>query len=331
MSLANTQFSTSAISWWHVRSACRPWLLALLLTLPAPAHAQFTCTTNSGTITITGYMGPGGAVVIPSTTNGLPVTSIGDYAFNLLASLTSITIPSSVTNVGDGAFAYCSNLTSIAIPSSVAAIGNFEFQGCTSLASIAIPGSVSGIGEFAFQDCTGLASITIPNSVTNIGAAAFWTCTGLTNVTMGRNVANIEQTAFDDCYHLKGVYFTGNAPITAESYSTFSRDPAIAYYLPGTTGWGPTLGGELPSGGLQTMLWNPLMQTSGAGFGMGTNGFGFDITGSNNLVVVVEATTNLANPVWTAVATNTLTGGTAYFSDPYWTNYPARFYGLIMP
>ena len=34
-------------------------------------------TTNNGTITITGYTGPGGAVTIPGTINGLPVTSIG--------------------------------------------------------------------------------------------------------------------------------------------------------------------------------------------------------------------------------------------------------------
>ena len=38
----------------------------------------YTYTTNNGTITITGYTGPGGAVTIPGTINGLPVTSIGD-------------------------------------------------------------------------------------------------------------------------------------------------------------------------------------------------------------------------------------------------------------
>src|SRR5262245_32434219 len=42
-------------------------LLLLLLTLPAAVQAQFNYTTNDGTITITGYTGPGGAVVIPDT------------------------------------------------------------------------------------------------------------------------------------------------------------------------------------------------------------------------------------------------------------------------
>ena len=45
-----------------------------------------------------------------------------------------------------------------------------------------------------------------------------------------------------------------------------------------------------------------------------------------NASVVVEAATNLANPVWIPVSTNTLTSGTNYFSDPQWTNYPERFY-----
>ena len=44
------------------------------------------------------------------------------------------------------------------------------------------------------------------------------------------------------------------------------------------------------------MLWNPQVETSGATFGVLTNVFGFTITGSSNLVIVVEACTNLANP-----------------------------------
>ena len=47
------------------------------LALPVLAQAQFTFTTNSGAITITGYSGSGGVVVIPATINGYPVTSVG--------------------------------------------------------------------------------------------------------------------------------------------------------------------------------------------------------------------------------------------------------------
>ncbi len=73
------------------------------------------------------------------------------------------------------------------------------------------------------------------------------------------------------------------------------------------------------------------MQTGDASFGVQTNQFGFNIIGTNNLVVVVEACTNLANPIWSPVQTNILTGVSSYFSDPQWTNYPARFYRLRWP
>ena len=78
------------------------------------------------------------------------------------------------------------------------------------------------------------------------------------------------------------------------------------------------------------LIWNPQMQ-GGAGFGVRSNQFGFNITGSSNLTVVVEACTNLASPVWVPVETNVLTGGPFYFSDPAWTNFSARFYRLHKP
>ena len=64
---------------------------------------------------------------------------------------------------------------------------------------------------------------------------------------------------------------------------------------------------------------------------MQTNGFGFTISWATNIPVVVEACTNLANPLWSPVGTNTLTDGSSYFSDPQWTNYPARLYRLRSP
>jgi len=66
-----------------IQSSFAVLALALqLLTLPAVVQAQFNYSDNGdGTITITRYTGPGGAVTIPSTINGLLVTNIGDWAF----------------------------------------------------------------------------------------------------------------------------------------------------------------------------------------------------------------------------------------------------------
>jgi hypothetical protein len=103
------------------------------------------------------------------------------------------------------------------------------------------------------------------------------------------------------------------------------------YYLPETAGW-PTPPPTPPLfGGRPMVLWNPQVLTSDASFGVGTNGFGFTITGSSNLVIVVVACTNLGSPIWSPVGTNTLTGGSSYFSDSQWTNHPARFYRLRSP
>ena len=66
--------------------------------------------------------------VIPS---GIEV--IGDYAFFVCSSLTSIEIPDTVTSIGDWAFSWCESLTSIEIPDTVTSIGEGVFSGCDNL------------------------------------------------------------------------------------------------------------------------------------------------------------------------------------------------------
>jgi hypothetical protein len=146
-------------------------------------------------------------------------------------------------------------------------------------------------------------------------------CSSLINVTIGNSVTNIGNYAFADCGSLAGVYFQGNAPSLGRF--VFQSDPnsVYVYYLPGTTGWGSTFGG------LPTVLWNPQAQNPV----VRANQFGFTIAGTTNLTVVVEACTNLVNPIWSPVGTNTLVGGSSNFSDSQWTNDPARFYRLRSP
>jgi hypothetical protein len=348
--------------------------LLLLLRLPAVVQAQYYFTTNNGTITITEYYGPGGAVTVPSTINWLPVTCIGYEAFSTCTSLTSVTIPKSVTSIGNSAFYGCTGLVGITIPDSVTSIGAYAFYGCTGLASVTIGSNVTSVGDYAFAGWTALTNVIIPNSVTYVGDSAFWACTNLTSVTIGNNVTDLYWTfsyctkltsvtignnvtnigdgtfsecyslthitvpssvtsigieapsecfSFYDCYNLTGIYFKGSIPRV--SLGAFSGDiNATVYYLPGPSRWPPTFGG------LPTVLWNPQVQTSGASFGVRTNRFGFTITGTSGLVVVVEACTNPINPAWSPLQTITL-AGSYYFTDPQWTNYPARFYRISQP
>jgi hypothetical protein len=94
---------------------------------------MYTYTNESGSITITGYNRVGGAVVIPSIIDGLPVTAIGSSAFSHCSGLTNVVIPDSVTTTGDWAFSHCYGLTEVVIPNSVATIGNGAFAHCTGL------------------------------------------------------------------------------------------------------------------------------------------------------------------------------------------------------
>ena len=295
---------------------------------------------------ITGYAGSSNVVVIPSLVNDLPITGIGAYAFEY-SSPTSVTIPDSVTSIGDSAFNECDSLTSVTIGNGVTSIGDSAFEDCFSLSSLTIPNSVTSIGfgafantaltsvtgngvisigDNAFYGCESLTSVIIPDSVTSIGDSAFDDCENLTSVTIPDSVTNIGDNAFALCYSLTSVYFGGNAP-TADS-SAFDLDPATVYYLPGTLGWSNTFAG------LPTALWflpQPLILNQGPGFGVQSGQFGFTISWATNVPVVVEACSNLSNPVWLPVSTNTLTGGTSYFSDPQPANLPGRFYRLRSP
>jgi hypothetical protein len=140
-------------------SACTISLLPLLLlfALPAAVQAQFTCTTNDGAITITGYTGPSGVVVIPDTITGLPVSSVADWAFYNGGrpqpyDLTGVEIPDSVISIGRYAFAWSEGLTNVTLGNSLVSIGEGAFAQCR-LSTVTIPQSVSSIGDGAFEYC----------------------------------------------------------------------------------------------------------------------------------------------------------------------------------
>ena len=228
--------------------------LWILLAMPVVVQAQFLYTTAGGQITITEYIGAGGAASIPATINGLPVIRIADSAFQYQSSLTSVTIP---------------------------------------------------------------------NSVTSIGGYTFYGCTGLTNVTIGNSVKSIGYDAFYGCSGLQGVYFLGNPPsLGADAF--IGATAATVYFNPGTKGWTDRFGGR------PTKMWDQQPQPRATNLGFKSGQFGFDITAMSGQPFVIEAATNLVQPVWKPLSTNTAIN-TVSFTDPQWKEYPTRLYRIRTP
>ena len=192
------------------------------LTRTAQWNAIFRLSENGDTITGLSDYGEKKytEIAIPAEIDGVKITSIGDYAFDLCRGLTSVTIPNSVTSIGASAFGDCSGLTSVTIPDGVISIDSGTFYGCSGLTSITIGNSVTSIGASAFSDCSGLTSITIGNSVTSIGDSAFSGCSGLTSVTIPNSVTPIGNSAFKGCSGLTSITIPNS--VTSIGYSAFS-------------------------------------------------------------------------------------------------------------
>jgi hypothetical protein len=282
----------------------------------------FTFCTNLTSITIPENVTSIGISAFRSCSNLASVTidcgNIGDYAFGYCGSLSNVVIGSSVTNIGNFAFTFCNSLTDLTIPNSVTIIEDSAFYSCANLANLTIGGG--NIGDYAFGACGSLSSVVISSGVQNVGVGAFADCSSLPSVMISGGVASLGGDAFGADNGLTRIYFLGNAP-TADS-TVFSGIPGTVYYLPGSTGWTNSFAG------LPAVLWNPVIQTEDGSFGVQSNQFGFTITSTANIPVVVEACTNPANPTWIPLLAGTLTNGSLYFSDPAWAYYPERFYRI---
>ena len=214
----------SAMSWIRQRfgflasAVCLPFLL-LLISVSAARAQVYEYTEDFGEITITGYHGTGGAVTIPATIDGMPVVSIGDFAFAEDTNVTSVTMGSNVISIGNEAFSECTSLTGVTIGSGVGMIGEYAFSYCPKLLSITvnaanemyrsvsgvlfdkekfmilqypggkagsyvIPTTVTEIATGSFEGCVGLTGITIPASINYIPDYTFYGCTGLTSFTV---------------------------------------------------------------------------------------------------------------------------------------------------
>lgn len=188
-----------------------------------------------------------------------------------------------------------------------------------------IPDGVTNILGNAFESSVNLTTVVIPKSITRLPGYAFASCSSLTNITIPASITLLGDRAFVVCSSLTAVYFCGNAPALGSSFVFYNANKATLYYLPGTTGWTATLGGR------PCVLWNPTTPIGHPNFGVQPSGFYLPVTGTPNIPILIEATTNLTGSAWTKLQSCTLTNGAIQYIDTQWTNFPNRFYRLRSP
>lgn len=131
-------------------------------------------------------------IVIPST-----ITTIPEYAFAGLKSLSSVTIPNTVTSIGTEAFIDCTALEKVDIEDLGAYLtisygnpyrshptyyGADLYLDGEPLVDAVIPDGVTYIPTYSFYGNELLASVSIPSSVTSVDYHAFEGCTSLKKV-----------------------------------------------------------------------------------------------------------------------------------------------------
>ena len=138
-----------------------------------------------------------GALEIPSTLGGNPVTSLGADAFYGCSGITSVKIPDSVANIGYCCFFGCGSLRGgLVIPDSVVNIEAQAFEHCRSLTSAKIGDNVPELKSWAFYDCPKLRSVEFGSGLKKIGDWSFDQDRSLVSVTIPAGVIRIGEGAF---------------------------------------------------------------------------------------------------------------------------------------
>ncbi len=166
------------------------------------------------------YIGTGGAVTIPATVNGKPVTKIYTEVFCERSDVTSITLPEGLQYIGNKAFAETS-ITTLSLPNSITGVGDMAFASCPALTSISIGSGSLTVGTSAFSKCPNLASITVASGNTSLKAVGdvllsysgteLYVCApkGATtgNYSVPSGVKFVNDNAFAYCNQLTGITF----------------------------------------------------------------------------------------------------------------------------
>lgn len=119
----------------------------------------FVYSVGEGEVTLVGYYGEAGDIVIPAAYLEKPVTVIGELAFANNTTVTKVVIGENVLTIYGGAFGNCVNLEEVSISSNLRMMNNLVFSGCTGLKKVTVEGDAFRIYPLDYDPTTGAAPI----------------------------------------------------------------------------------------------------------------------------------------------------------------------------
>ncbi|MDD3946644.1 MAG: leucine-rich repeat protein, partial [Clostridia bacterium] len=218
--------------------------------------------------TVLRYKNNADTVVLPETYLGIPVTTIGPYAF-YRKNLTDVILHDGIQNFGTYSFAFCNNLAALDIPAGVEMLANglvaespHVTLGLDNLVSnekfavldnalidqemgrlilylgnaemYSVPESIEIIAEYAFAHKRTLNKIVLPEGVEYICKYAFYD-TGIENLSLPQSIESIEEGAFqgaqDGTSPLRSIDFAINTMLRNMSVNAFADNPLIESFV----------------------------------------------------------------------------------------------------
>jgi hypothetical protein len=219
------------------------------------ARWDFAYSVVGDAVIITGYLGMGGEVTIPEAIEGLPVTSIADFAF-FGADLFRVTVPPHVTHIGASAFDWCFGLTSVYFKGNAPHAGSGVFGSDYDVTVYYMPDTMGWGETFAerpaalylpfdyVSDGYGITitrytgeggAVVIPRNIEGLPVlcirdTAFEDCVNLVSVTVPGNLLSIGNAAFANCTNLASVTFAGNVVYIGDfAFSNCSRLDSVFF------------------------------------------------------------------------------------------------------
>ncbi len=197
-------------------------------------------------------------LIIPSTFNGKPVTSIGEYAFYNCTFIEELVIPNSIKNIGLNAFKDCSSLK-YNEKDGLNYLGNSEnkylyLAGVVNLnvRSVTVDSGCKFIGDNAFSGCSLLTDIVVPDNVKSFGEEVFYNCRNLEEMTLPFVGARAGVTLNDNLQHPFGYLFGSleydGSVETIQSHLKHGEMITNSYYIPFSLTEVTITGGEILAG-----------------------------------------------------------------------------------